>query len=496
MKNIRVFLLLAVLLVALTGSLRTSLAQDKPYSGVTVRILSFVGPAVTEPLLRRQPDFEALTGAKLEITTVPNAELFDDIVKDQSTGTNSYDVFIQSPQWKADLVSAGYLEDLTDRVGKDKDIQWDDIAPFFRNYITTYGGKIYVIPLDGDINTVYYRTDVFADAKVEPPKTWEDYLKVAAQFNGKDLNGDGEADYGSCIPKVRGGQSYWWILNVAAPYIQSKGTGQGMFFNPDDMTPLVKNEGFTRALEIYKETGKYGPPNELTASLNDTRDLFLTGRCALTIDWGDIGALSIDKQRSHVQDKVGTLINPGSKQVVDWTTGKLVDCDSTTCPYAVDGINYAPFAAWGGWGGAISAASDPKVKDAAYAFLSYMSQPAQSNVDVTIGASGYNPYRTSQFKNLDTWVKNGFSETAAKNYLDGIAASLNSPNMVIDLAIPGVARYQQTVLDTVISQYLAGELTTDETVQQIYDQSEEITNELGRDKQKAAYQAMLGISTK
>jgi len=398
-------ILFVALLAVFALSLMPAAAQGKPFDGVTVRILSFVGPAVTEPILRRQPDFEAASGAKLEITTVPNAELFDDIVKDQSTGTDSYDVFIQSPQWKADLVSAGYLEDLSDRVAADKDIQWDDIAPFFRNYIATYGGKTYVIPLDGDINTVYYRTDVFADAKVEPPKTWEDYLKVAAQFNGKDLNGDGEPDYGSCIPKVRGGQSYWWVLNVAAPYIQSKGTAQGMFFNPDDMTPLVKNEGFLKALDIYKQTGEYGPPNELTASLNDTRDLFLTGRCALTIDWGDTGALSIDTTHSKVVDKVGTIINPGSKEVVDWSTGKLVPCDATTCPYAVDGVNYAPFAAWGGWGCALSAASDAKVKDAAYAFCSYMSQPAQSNVDVTIGASGYNPYRTSQFQNLDTWVK-------------------------------------------------------------------------------------------
>ena len=495
MKRIRSFLL-TLAAMTLIGGFGLASAQDKPFDGVTVRVLSFVGPAVTEPILRRQPDFEALTGAHLEITTVPNADLFTDIVKDQSTGTNSYDVFIQAPQWKADLVSAGYLEDLTPYVEKDKDIQWDDIAPFFRNYIATYDGKIYNIPLDGDFNMIYYRTDVFADAKMEPPKTWEEYLTTAAAFNGKDLNGDGEADYGSCIPKVRGGQSYWWVLNVAAPYIQSQGTAQGMFFNTDDMTPLVKNEGFIRALEIYNETTQYGPPEELTASLNDTRDLFLTGRCALTIDWGDIGSLQIDPERSHVQDKVGAIVNPGATEVVDRATGKLVPCDATTCPYAVDGVNYAPLAAWGGWGGAISAASDQKVKDAGYALLSYLSQPAQSNVDVTIGASGYNPYRTSQFASVDLWVKAGFSEKAATNYLNAIKDSLNSPNMVIDLAIPGVARYQQVVLDTVVSQFLAGELTAEEAAQQMYDQSEEITNELGRDSQKAAYLASLGVSTK
>jgi multiple sugar transport system substrate-binding protein len=182
--------------------------------------------------------------------------------------------------------------------------------------------------------------------------------------------------------------------------------------------------------------------------------------------------------------------------VVDRATGKLVDCDAKTCPYAVDGVNHAPLAAFGGWGGAVSAAAKPEVKDAAYAFLSYLTQPAQSNVDVTLGKTGYNPYRASQFQSLDAWIKAGFSETAAKNYLGAIQDSLNSPNMVLDLSIPQVSRYQQVVLDTVVSQFLAGEFTAEQAADEIYKQSEEITDEVGRDSQKAAYLASLGVSTK
>ena len=121
------------------------------------------------------------------------------------------------------------------------------------------------------------------------------------------------------------------------------------------------------------------------------------------------------------------MIIPGSKQVIDRATGKLVDCDATTCPYAIDGVNHAPFAAFGGWSGAINAAKDQKTKDAAYAFLSYMAQPEQANVDVTIGATGFNPYRTSQFENMRLWIKAGMSEEAAKDYLGAIKASLEQP---------------------------------------------------------------------
>jgi multiple sugar transport system substrate-binding protein len=493
MKNFRfVLVLLLVLLVGVMGSS----AQDQPFAGVTVNILSFAGPQVTEPLLRRGPDFEALSGAKINVTTVPFAELYNTILTDQTTGTNSYDAFVMSPQWNADFVAAGILEDLTARVEADPDIQWDDIAPFFRNFIATYNGNIYVIPLDGDFHMIYYRTDLFADAGLEAPKTWEEYLAAAAQFNGKDLNGDGQADYGSCIPKVRQGQSFWWIVDFASGRLQSQGTGQGVFFDLDTFNPLFgPNPAFIKALELFKETTQYGPADELTLDLNSTRDLFLTGRCALSMDWGDIGSLSIDPNRSTMQDKVGAAVIPGSTEVLDRATGELVACDATTCPYAIDGVNYAPFAAFGGWGGAVSAAADEQVKAAAYAFFSYLNQPAQSNVDVTIGASGYNPYRLSQFKSLEPWVAAGFSETAAQNYLAAIRDSLSSLNMVLDLSIPGTNRYLQATLDTVVSQYLAGEFTAEEAAQEIYNQWNEISDELGRDAQQAAYLGSLGIST-
>jgi multiple sugar transport system substrate-binding protein len=345
------------------------------------------------------------------------------------------------------------------------------------------------------MHMVYYRIDSLKDAGLEPPKTWDDYLAVAKALNGKDLNGDGTPDYGSCISKAPAQQSYWWIWSIAAPYIQSKGTSQGMFFNTKDMTPLVNNDAFKRALEVYKETGKYGPPDETNQGVGDSRGLFISGRCALTMDWGDIGTLAIDKANSKVIDKVGALINPGSTQVLDWDTGKLVACDATTCPYAIDGVNHAPFASFGGWAGAVNAAVDQKKKDAAYAFFSYMSQPAQSSVDVTLGKTGYNPFRISEFTNMQPWLDAGFSQTAADNYLGGIKDSLNSPNMAMDLRIPKNHEYIQVELDRILADYIAGNLTTDEAAQQLYDSWEKITNAAdgGRDAQLKSYKATIGF---
>jgi multiple sugar transport system substrate-binding protein len=49
------------------------------------------------------------------------------------------------------------------------------------------------------------------------------------------------------------------------------------------------------------------------------------------------------------------------------------------------------------------------------------------------------------------------------------------------------------VLDTAVSQYIAGELSVEETMQQITDGWNQITDQVGRDAQLKAYQDSLGV---
>jgi multiple sugar transport system substrate-binding protein len=122
-----------------------------------------------------------------------------------------------------------------------------------------------------------------------------------------------------------------------------------------------------------------------------------------------------------------------------------------------------------------------------------MSAPAQSSEDVTLGKTGFNPYRTSHFENLAPWKAVGMSDKAAENYLGAIKSSLQNPNMVLDMRIPKTKEYEQDVLDTAVSQYIAGELTVEETMTQITDGWNQITDQVGRDAQLKAYQDSLGV---
>ena len=67
-----------------------TLAQLAPaaageFEGVTVNVMTFTGPQIAEPLQRRAPDFEKLTGAKVNVITVPFSDLYQKLLTDWAT---------------------------------------------------------------------------------------------------------------------------------------------------------------------------------------------------------------------------------------------------------------------------------------------------------------------------------------------------------------------------------------------------------------------------
>ena len=114
----------AALGVVAAGSLA---AQDKPFAGVTVNVMTQTG-AIQEPLQRRAPEFETLTGAKINVIAVPFSDLYQKVLTDWASGTNSVDAAVFAPQWMVDYIAGGYLEDLTPRVDADTAIEQDDVG--------------------------------------------------------------------------------------------------------------------------------------------------------------------------------------------------------------------------------------------------------------------------------------------------------------------------------------------------------------------------------
>ena len=152
------------------------------FAGVNINILTFNGPQVAEPLQRRAPDWEQLTGGHVNVVAVGFQTIYDKALLDASTGTNSFDALRLQSAVDGRLRRAG-LPARPDRSREERSAARVSrtSCPFFRDYNSVYNGKVYTIPLDGDFHMVYYRTDLLAKDGLKPPATWDDYLTIASQ---------------------------------------------------------------------------------------------------------------------------------------------------------------------------------------------------------------------------------------------------------------------------------------------------------------------------
>ena len=67
------------------------------------------GPVIAGRLEERGREYQEMTGAKVNVATVPFADLFQKLLTDWATGTNSIDVGVFASGWAVELVDGGLL---------------------------------------------------------------------------------------------------------------------------------------------------------------------------------------------------------------------------------------------------------------------------------------------------------------------------------------------------------------------------------------------------
>ena len=68
-------------------------------------------------------------------------------------------------------------------------LDWLDVFLAFREVTTVYEKRVYMIPLDGDVLSFFYRRDILEHFNLKVPRTWDEYAEVAEAVHGKTYNG-------------------------------------------------------------------------------------------------------------------------------------------------------------------------------------------------------------------------------------------------------------------------------------------------------------------
>jgi multiple sugar transport system substrate-binding protein len=455
--------------------------------GVTLQAVTQTGPQIAAPMEDNWKAWGAKTGGTVQVQEVAFGDLFQKIRTAFVTGASPYDIVVYASDWAGDLMGAGYLLPVPQKNQDEMGFKY--LIPTYRDRILSWGGTVYGTPYDGDAHNVYLRKDLLTDPKnmadfkakygydlPVPIKTWTQYHDIAEFFNGKVING--VTIYGAGTAFKRSAQSYWTFLGIAAPYVKSP-TDPAFLFDPVTMEPRINNPGFVAALDMYSSLVKVGPPDVLNWDVGDIRSNFPAGKLALAIDWGDVGPLSADKKSSVVTEGWSAQAHPGVDKYYDATTKAWVNT-----------YNQAPFLAFGGWIGGVSKTT--KYADCAFDFLSFMGSQNMSLKLSTTGGTGVNPHYYSDMNNPAPWIASGMGATQTTEYLDAIRNTINSPNAVIDLRIPGAAEYFDA-LDTQLAKAVAGQVTSQAAMDQVAKDWNAITDRLGRPQQIKLYRQMYGL---
>ena len=143
-------------------------AADKPYEGVTLNLASQNDQFATV-LAAIAPQFEALTGAKVNVDILSYPELLTKITADYVGHTKGYDLATVDIVWSGQFAEAGYTVDLTDWIKRDAaEIKVDDIYPSLMASLGGYKGKQIAFPFAGYANVLAYRKDLTKPQALTP----------------------------------------------------------------------------------------------------------------------------------------------------------------------------------------------------------------------------------------------------------------------------------------------------------------------------------------
>lgn len=480
----------AVLRAAATALLVPATARATAAAVPPLIVITRDTEAIGGPAERHGRSFDAATDVPVDVLRAPFDQLYDDIMVGFITGRSAYDVVIVPSTWLPDL--APYLAPVPDWVVARDD--FSGIYPPYRDVMMRWQGDWKAVTIDGDLQIGAYRTDLFADPahqrgfartycqSLAPPETWEDYRRIAKYFHGRK-DAAGRTIAGTLEAFQSRGQRIWTLFSRAAAYVNHPDWRGAMFFDPETMTPTIDNPGWERALSEYMAVRTFAPADALRMDSYEVRTRFVAGAAAMNLDWTDTGVLAYDPHVSAVAGRVGFFMLPGSRDVWNPLTRRWDRFDH---------VRHVPFIAFGGWIAAVPA--DRHRIDDGWRYIAWFADPARSAVDVMDGRSGINPYRYAHLADIAPWLRVFGTADAASAYLGAIRTSLESPDAVGDLRVPGFRAYA-AALDASIEMALTGEATPQAALSAAAGRWERITDRLGRQGQRRQYRRAMGLDT-
>ncbi len=270
--------------------------QDQK-SDVTIRVLAGSIPW-TDFIKEKIPEFTANTGIKVELEAYPEDVLRNKAVVELAARSKDFDVYTTSPpQEMLMFANNNWIEPLDSYIVASPDFEVEDFMPGAISG-SQLNGNTYSIPLFTERPVLYYRADVFAEKGLEPPKTFDELLELAAVLNDPDNKFYGFVERGAGNAAV----------TQFVTFLRGFG---GDYQSADYKTATINTPEALKAFRYYGDILRnFGPPGVLSMNWGETSNIFTEGLVAMRIDNDSQYGRAVDPDKSAVWDKVEFAVVP------------------------------------------------------------------------------------------------------------------------------------------------------------------------------------------
>ncbi|MGZ6269558.1 MAG: extracellular solute-binding protein [Candidatus Limnocylindrales bacterium] len=271
------------------------------------------------------------------ITIVPEFvaydALHDKIVTAQVGGGGVYDLILVDTPWPAEMVKAGIITDITDKIPSDFTTGVFDAAWT----AAKYNGKIYGVPWINDTKFFFYNEKLLGDAGITTaPKTWDE-----VEADAKAIKAKGEVKY----PIIA---SWKQAEAVICEWTQLAAVMGGSDFVDAQGNAKFNQGGGLAALKFMKKMLDEGlvDPASLGSTEDDVNAAMQTGKYAMTLNWTYGLSVMNDAKASKVPGQIKVAPSPGEGSVAtSGVNGGMSLAVTTTSKHPAEALEYALFLA-------------------------------------------------------------------------------------------------------------------------------------------------------
>lgn len=298
--------------------------------------------SLTDKYNKTHPDIN------IQLDMIPWSNYLDKLMTNVAAGI-APDASLSKSQWFPTFQAQKAIAPIDEYFNKWK--YRDEVEPFLIEQYRKVPGdnRLYFMPECILTIFFYYRKDLFTEAKVEPPNTWDEFLEVAIKLT-RDKDGDGKIDqYGYTMRSNAVGTNNWYS------FIFKDMKNPGFFDEnqkPSFTLPEVI-EGNQFFIDLFK---KYGvtPPSSPMDGTNENIAYLVSGKAAMMMNHMQTSV----KIKNELRDNMGVFQIPMGK----------------------NGKRYV-----GGGENCYTIYSSSKNKEAAFDFIAWLTEPEQHKAFVDAG---------------------------------------------------------------------------------------------------------------